>query len=272
MTKGKRILAKLGAAFKRAGRLIARNPLVLPMLLIGAAAAILAYGLPWRLESAINAMSFAVARRIAGTGITESAPLRAEALTLLKLTLAAALLYLCAVWLALQCARRAQNDLRAALEAKRAVYVEKGFVPPETWADDAAKDTRRLSAAVASVPELMMLIAAFTFCGNLLSRLPSVAAAALPVTAILVFYAVHRLTERGIARPVRTIAVAGLWAAGTLTGLAGLLKQTPNSLLLGTVVMLMLAMTVIIPAVLLLPWRSALPTWAAFKRIRTFLK
>ena len=264
--------AKLRAACKGVGRFFVRQPFAVPALLAGLAAACIAAGLPFRLESLVNALSFAVARRIAGTGITEPAPLRAEALTLLKFTAAAAILYLISLWLARRSARRAQTDLRAAVQAKRERYVEQGFTPPDNWETDVKKDIRRLCVMIASLPEVLLLVAGFVFCLKLLPRLPSVAAFALPLTAISVCYAAEALRLRRASRAAQTTAASALWAAGALIALTSLLRQTPNSLLLGTVVLTLLATAVIVPAALLLPWRSVLPAWGAFRRIRSFLK
>ena len=265
-------LKQLPALLKRAGTLAKAQPFAVLALLGGIVAAVLTALLPWQLAPIINDISLAVGRRIAGTGITKPAPIRAETLALTIRAAVAMALYLFAVWAALHSARKARVSLRRIVQEKRLQYEAEGHTPPPDWEKDVGRDIDHICASIAAAPEWLMLIAGAICCIVLLTKLPPLPALLPPVTALLCCYVRDALRLRKRSRSMLTAAVAAIWAAAVLGALALLTLRADPAVPLGSIVLELLSMTVLIPAALQLPYRNIRPTREALNRIRGFLK
>lgn len=272
MTKLKTFLSRFAVLCKRSGKWCAAHPFAVPAAVTALLAAILAAPLPQKLEPIVNALSFAVARRIAGTGIADLAATQSDATSLLTQTAAAMLLYIAAVWLSLRCARAERDRLRAAVQEKRTQLAADGHQPPENWEQDVERDIARVSASIAAVPEWLMLLAGLVIMLGLMPKLPLLPALLLPITAIAVCFCRDHQRVRRLPQPAQATVVAAIWVAGTLAVLVLLLRQADPSIPLGLIVRCAITMALIIPAALQLPYRSIQPIITALKRLRGFLK
>lgn len=272
MNKLKAFLARFAAECRRAGTWCKAHPFAVPAAVTAVLAACIAAALPRKLEPIINALSFAVARRIAGTGIADLTATQSDAAALLTHTAAAMLLYMAAVRLSLRCARAERDRLRTAVQEKRAQFVAEGHQPPENWERDVERDIAHVSASIAAVPEWLMLFAGFIIMLELIPKLALVPALLLPVTAIAACFCRDHLRARRIPQPAQTTVLAAIWAAGIIAMLALLLRETAPVVSLGRITRCVLTMALIVPAALQLPYRSVGPICTAVKRLRGFLK
>lgn len=265
-------LPSFPAMLKRAAAFVKKQPFAVLALLCGIAAAVLTALLPWQLAPIINDISLAVGRRIAGTGITKPASIRAETLALTIRAAVAMALYLFAVWAALHSARKARAELRRIVHEKRLQHEAEGHTPPPDWEKDVGRDIDHLCASIAAAPEWMMLLAGAVCCVVLLTKLPILPALLVPVTALLCCYVRDALRLRKRSRSIQAGAVAAIWAAAVLGALALLTLRADPAIPLGSIVLELLSMTVLVPAALQLPYRNIRPTREALSRIYGFLK
>ena len=272
MNRFRSFLDQALAVLKRAASAVRKQPFGVLAALTGLLAAVLAALLPWQLPRLIDDIVLAAARRIAATGFTESDPIRAEVLSLLIRTVAAMVLYLVSVWAALRSARKLRTNLRDAVQNKRKAHESAGHTPPPDWDKDVNRDIDHLCASVAAAPEWLMLLTGLVVCVALFTRAPLLPALTPPVVALLACCIRDALRIRRAPRAMQTAAVTALWAAGTLGIAAYMLLQTENAPSLGTVTLVLLAMTLLVPAALQLPYRNLRPTAEALRRIRGFLR
>jgi hypothetical protein len=117
-----------------------------------------------------------------------------------------------------------------------------------------------------------MVIAGVVFCVMLLLRTPVLAAVWIPVTAVAVCAARDILRRQRVPYAVQNAAMAALWCFGTLMMVLRAVQPSEPGIPLGTFVLLLLGMAVIVPAALQAPYRNLHPAWAAYRRVRNFLK
>ena len=271
MNKLNDLLSALRPKLRRAGDLIRKQPFLIPALLCAVAAAVLVPGLLWRLEALLNALQLAVAKRLAGTGAAEPAPLSAQAAALLLRAAVTAALYLAGASCALLTARRFKAALRDAVQTRRIAHEMNGHTPPPDWEQDAARDVDRIAALIAAAPEWLMLLAGLAVCVMLLFRAPFGAAILILLTAAVLFLVRTFLRHRGTDAQLISLLLWALWAVGLFVVLVCTRSQEGTQPL-GTLIVLLLSAGILPPAALQLPIQTLRPARESYKRIRGFLK
>ena len=272
MTQIKRIFSGILGFLKRFVSFSRRQPFGVLAALCGIAAAALAVFLPWELPKILNDLNLSVAKQLAGTGAADLAPIRTAALSLLVKTACVAALYLASIWCALRCARKLRGDLRTAVNTRRAFHEAAGHTPPPDWEKEVGRDIDHISAMVAAAPEWLMVLAGAVFCVMLLVRTPDISAIWIPITAVAVCAARDILRRQHVPYAVQAAVMAALWIAGTLMTVLRAIQPTASGTPLGMLGLLLLGMTLIVPAALQAPYRNLRPAWEAFRRVHGFLK
>lgn len=272
MNKLNELLSALRPKLRRAGDLIRKQPFLIPALLCAVAAAMLVPGLLWRLEALLNALQLAVAKRLAGTGTADPAPLSAQAAALLIRAAITAALYLAGASCALLTARRFKAALRDAVQTRRIAHEMNGHTPPPDWEQDAARDVDRIAALIAAAPEWLMLLAGLAVCVMLLFRAPFRAAILILLTAAVLFLVRTFLRRRGTDARLISLLLWALSAAGLFAVLVLCTKSQENAQPLGTLIVLLLSAGILPPAALQLPIQTLRPAQQSYQRIRGFLK
>ena len=267
-----RFLTAAGTVLRRAWHALKAQPFGILGAVCAVAAVVLLLPAPWQLQTLLNDLNLAVARRLAATGIADSAPMQGAATRLLVRTACAMALYVGAIRCALVSAKKLRGDLRAAVQQKRAAHEAAGHTPPPDWEQDVNRDIDHISAMIAAAPEWLLLLAGVVFSVLLLVRAPFSAAIAAPVTAVGMCVLRDTLRQKRVSRALQIVASAALWGAGTFYTLHRAAMLTEPAVAPGTLAVLLLGMALIVPGALQLPYRNLKSAWAAFRRVHDFLK
>lgn len=272
MNQAKQFLSALASLLKRAAGVVRAQPLCVLAALFGLAAAVIAPMLPQRFTTVWTDLTFAAAKRLAGTGTVKLAPILADARGCIVLTLIAMALFVAAVWCARTGARKLRTSLRSAVHARRLQHEAAGHTPPENWETDVANDIDHISAMMAATPEWLMLAAGLVFCVSLLTHTSLRAAIWIPLTAAALCVVRDALRARRAQSAVRICACAAVWAAGALFMVLRAVLPAERAVPISSLCLLLLGMALIVPAALQVPYRNLPPAFAALRRVRGFLK
>lgn len=272
MNKLKGLFSALLPKLRRLGEAIRKQPLLIPALLCAVAAAALVPGLLWKLAAVLNDLQLAVAKRLAGTGVSAPAALQAQTLALLMRAAIIAALYLAGSFCALYTARRFKTALRDTVQKRREAYEAEGHTPPPDWEQDAAHDVDRIAALIAAAPEWMMLLAGLGVCVTLLLNAPFFTALLVPITAAAMLLSRTFLRRRERDPRLISLLLWAIWAVGLFLVLMLSVRNAESAQPLGALAALLLSAGILPPAALLLPIRTLRPARQSYQRIRGFLK